>query len=413
MAIPLFAWIIAGLVAAVGVLLLVLPSRRSGSAPHCRKCGYELSGRDGVPDKCPECGRTLAGHPRRVVAGKPEPTLPRRLVGELLLLVGVLASGAFVLAGVANSAVYRAMPPEIVLVAARNGAEPAQKALLDHQRNGWRYDVVQHELLVDDETVWPSSGTFRTPRAPNLSEARPGSRSGSGYHLDTGDWTDHDITPGRRRVALRSTLHLEDGAGRARQLDYTPTFDIELLETRAAVPDRFVDNLDDARWLAQRLTMSADPRGVSLATPSGRSMRASYAIQLASEGERIEEFTHATTLRVRGQQDIHAAHFSHRYAYFKDLMTPGAPVDITLVPNEEGFFFEVDPQMLGYGIRFEGVMVLPSRSAHRGRVPTPDRIVIIDRAGNEVQFVEPVEERSMWNVSSVANEASPASAERE
>jgi hypothetical protein len=76
----------------VGAVLVVvgLWGRRTGDAPHCRKCGYNLTGAAG--DKCPECGAVLGANV--IVTGVRRRRGPALVVGLLLVLVGGGGLGA-------------------------------------------------------------------------------------------------------------------------------------------------------------------------------------------------------------------------------------------------------------------------------------------------------------------------------
>jgi hypothetical protein len=57
--------------------------RRTGKAPHCRRCGYSLLGIES--DRCPECGNFLT--PRTIVKGR---RVRRKYLGLLGLLIGLI-----------------------------------------------------------------------------------------------------------------------------------------------------------------------------------------------------------------------------------------------------------------------------------------------------------------------------------
>ena len=76
-------WIAAGLLlVAIFLLKRGLWPRRQGDAPHCRKCGYNLTGLES--GRCPECG--VAAGPKTIVRG-------RRCRRPLEIVVGMMYAG--------------------------------------------------------------------------------------------------------------------------------------------------------------------------------------------------------------------------------------------------------------------------------------------------------------------------------
>src|SRR4051812_49936905 len=59
--------------------------RRIGAHPHCRPCGYDLSGLDASAARCPECGGEV-GRPGAIAIGRPSHRPTLTWFGALLLL---------------------------------------------------------------------------------------------------------------------------------------------------------------------------------------------------------------------------------------------------------------------------------------------------------------------------------------
>ncbi|HZW08359.1 MAG TPA: hypothetical protein VFF69_00510 [Phycisphaerales bacterium] len=95
-------WGVASILLLCGAILLALSlrGRRIGEAPHCRRCGFDLTGiappadipSAPAPPRCPECGRTL-DRPRAVATGLRRGRPALALVGALVLLGGTGAAG--------------------------------------------------------------------------------------------------------------------------------------------------------------------------------------------------------------------------------------------------------------------------------------------------------------------------------
>jgi hypothetical protein len=89
----LIPWIVASVLTvalAAGVALLILGrGRRVGTEPHCRKCGYNLTGL--TAERCPECGRAATG--QNVVIGTRRRRWRLLAPGLVLLLLGLAGAG--------------------------------------------------------------------------------------------------------------------------------------------------------------------------------------------------------------------------------------------------------------------------------------------------------------------------------
>jgi hypothetical protein len=87
---PASYWLsyLAPIVMLIGVLLLKRGRwpKRAGTAPHCPRCDYNLSGLEGK--QCPECGLVLAG--RKIVQGDRHRRPGLAWSGLTLILLGIL-----------------------------------------------------------------------------------------------------------------------------------------------------------------------------------------------------------------------------------------------------------------------------------------------------------------------------------
>lgn len=87
-------WINAGfwglLICGILVGALGWRGRRRGQTPHCRRCGYNLTGTVDTADACPECGNPL-GTPRSVVVGLRRRRPVLMIAGLLLAIIGGVA----------------------------------------------------------------------------------------------------------------------------------------------------------------------------------------------------------------------------------------------------------------------------------------------------------------------------------
>ncbi|MCW5776027.1 MAG: hypothetical protein KIS87_06285 [Phycisphaeraceae bacterium] len=112
------------LVGGLGAVALGLRGRRVGDAPHCRECGFDLSGIVDRAGKCPECGRSLA-EGRAVVAGaRRRPRLAA--AGAAAIVVG-LAVGALAVSA-ANPSWNSVKPARLLLFEASRLRGPAADA---------------------------------------------------------------------------------------------------------------------------------------------------------------------------------------------------------------------------------------------------------------------------------------------
>ena len=89
--------------------------RRQGDTPHCRACGYNVTGL--VGERCPECGGALG--PRRIVFGERQRS-PGRTVGGIACLLPFLMIAGLV---VAHIDWYR-LSPSFLLIADLQSSRP-------------------------------------------------------------------------------------------------------------------------------------------------------------------------------------------------------------------------------------------------------------------------------------------------
>ena len=87
-------------------------SRRVGDAPHCRRCGYDLTATP--PDsRCPECGRDLR-EPNATMTGRPSPS-PAGFAVAGTLAAAAIALAAFVSPGVLREVDWQRAKPAFAL----------------------------------------------------------------------------------------------------------------------------------------------------------------------------------------------------------------------------------------------------------------------------------------------------------
>lgn len=77
-------------------LFLGLRGRRIDRHPLCRGCGYDFSGREGVPSVCPECGRDLAGRTRAVRVGNRVRRPALAAAGAVVAILALAAGGLWI-----------------------------------------------------------------------------------------------------------------------------------------------------------------------------------------------------------------------------------------------------------------------------------------------------------------------------
>ncbi|UCG33769.1 MAG: TFIIB-type zinc ribbon-containing protein [Phycisphaerales bacterium] len=106
-----------------GAVLVVrgLLSKRVGGAPHCRKCGYNLTGR--VSAVCPECGAVLTS--RSIVYGVRRRRVAQLVLGAFLLVVSGILIGVLAYARAKQVDWYPYAPFAWVLADARRNVNPA------------------------------------------------------------------------------------------------------------------------------------------------------------------------------------------------------------------------------------------------------------------------------------------------
>ena len=102
--------------AGLWVMLRGLCPRRTGTTPHCRKCGYNLTGldSDSADARCPECGSETSA-PRAVLLGERGRRWRRVLIGALLLLIGTGSLGVLAVGAARGVDWYKFKPTALVL----------------------------------------------------------------------------------------------------------------------------------------------------------------------------------------------------------------------------------------------------------------------------------------------------------
>ena len=111
----------------VGLVLLLrgLWGRRVDRAPHCRKCGYNLTGL--TSNRCPECGAELT--PQMIVHGTRRRRVHSLVVGASLLVVGAVFLGTWAYARAQQVNWYPRAPFFWVLADARRDVDAALREL--------------------------------------------------------------------------------------------------------------------------------------------------------------------------------------------------------------------------------------------------------------------------------------------
>jgi hypothetical protein len=145
-------WIDAALLALVltGAVLLVigLRGRREGRDPHCRRCGYNLTGLDrAAPDaRCPECGGGLAG-PRTVRIGRRARRRRPLAWGAALFLVGAAPLSGSVAALFYRVDLYGLLPVSVMIYDLRDPDSPTfSRALVQLHNRFFRGDLSAEQV---------------------------------------------------------------------------------------------------------------------------------------------------------------------------------------------------------------------------------------------------------------------------
>lgn len=105
------SWLLVGV--GVAVLLWAVIGRRTGSARHCAKCAFELTGLPNDADRCPECGRALKWQ-----IGKRERRPRLAVAATLVALIGI-AGVATSTPGLGRRIAARLPSPVLVFMAER------------------------------------------------------------------------------------------------------------------------------------------------------------------------------------------------------------------------------------------------------------------------------------------------------
>lgn len=151
----IISWSVAALLALSGVALLFVArfTKRRGTNPFCRKCGYDLSGqpesRDG--SNCPECGAALSA--AAIVRGVRPRKRKTLITGATMLLLGLLMLGTQTYTTAKKINLYPYYSERLLVHWASDAPKPATR------RNSWlelvrRYDndglsVATVDAMVD------------------------------------------------------------------------------------------------------------------------------------------------------------------------------------------------------------------------------------------------------------------------
>ena len=206
---------IAVVVAVVGLVLLILSRRRSATgAPHCRRCFYDLTGFEPLPDVCPECGRAVEG---RVIRSRLDPPqLARRQlvrrVGTTLALCGGIV---FLVAGYLHPIRYRMTP-------------------------GW--------WLLNIDAAW----ALRMPRSPHDGFMGMPSRITAPFHTEMwsrgsrGEFTDDDLQ------GVASSLLAQERGGRRISIMETNLYVATAVRAGLLTPETLLESNILTPWMDPR-----------------------------------------------------------------------------------------------------------------------------------------------------------------
>ena len=116
--------------AGVALAAVGLRGRLADDHPHCRRCGFDLFGREGAGGKCPECGADLS-RPRAVRQGLRQRRGGLVAAGVLLLLPAVMVAGLAGYAAVQGVRVQAMKPLWWIAWESRSGLRATREAAMD------------------------------------------------------------------------------------------------------------------------------------------------------------------------------------------------------------------------------------------------------------------------------------------
>ena len=301
------------------LLLLGLLGRRVGDAPHCQRCGYNLTGL--TSNRCPECGGGIeldavthgAHHRRRGFLAS----------GVVLLLFAAMAWRTLIQRIVARDGWYEACPLAWVLTGAEKGSRSALTELERRVRSGKlslaefrkiadaALEVQGRVSVPDDLTTWvtmldrfDSGGLLAEPQQaryhqqvilPSAMEVRPKVRSG-----DTLPWRVSVIGRGPAIETLR--VSLADGRFRIGGRDYDPGLSGSISIPEAGLTESFtgtlnVDDLSPGQYSVQFTATERVKRGSSLVSSTGLALTAEVEILPADASDPLNVRRDADTAR--------------------------------------------------------------------------------------------------------------------
>jgi hypothetical protein len=218
---------------------------------------------------------------------------------------------------------------------------------------------------------------------------------GRGFHNDPMRWREAGVMPGEATIEIdvRRVVHLDTNPS-------SPELDDSVVTVRAtttvlpfddAPPDRLTDDIDRARAVLPYLHVWASAGRLELSPTFPERTRVGFHVVPVNDGVPNEDHPHTyeqEPFAPAGRDASGPPHVSGgwNFSSFRWHWQAGDTIDLLLRPNPDTFLDEAEPDILGFGVLFEGVPVQAGAKAWNEKFyPRPERLLLVDRDGEVIE----------------------------